>query len=200
MATLLMLSPADHGRAVSLEEFEASRGEDGYQYEIIHGKVYVSPKPNLPHDLYVKWFVRQLDRYVEVRPEVINFVSPNARVVVPGVRKASIPEPDLAAYHDVPADVPIEEMAWGGISPILVGEVLSTDDPDKDLVRNVALYERVPSIREYWIVDRLSTPFNFLVYRRRGKHWQKPIQWSAGAEFSTPLLPGFHLFLEPRIV
>ena len=39
---------------------------------------------------------------------------------------------------------------------MLVAEVLSGEDPDKDLVRNVELYFQVPSIKEYWLFDSRS--------------------------------------------
>ena len=46
-----------------------------------------------------------------------------------------------------------DQVSWEDVSPILVAEVLYASDPYKDLVRNVELYLRVPSIREYWILD-----------------------------------------------
>ncbi len=46
---------ADHGRAMSLKTFLAANWEEGFKYELIDGKVYVSPKANLPHDRINLW-------------------------------------------------------------------------------------------------------------------------------------------------
>ena len=82
---------------------------------------------------------------------------------------------------------------------MLVVEVLSPDNHDKDVVRTVALYELVSSIREYWVVDALSgmDQIAMRIYRRRGAKWQKPIVVTYREEYTTKLLPGFCLRLDP---
>ena len=47
-------------------------------------------------------------------------------------------------------------------------EIVSKDDPDKDYVRNVDLYQRVPTILEYWVFDNLTEDNGptLRVYRR----------------------------------
>jgi hypothetical protein len=37
-----------------------------------------------------------------------------------------------------------------------------------------------------------------LVYRRRGKSWQRVIELAFGDTYTTKLLPGFRLVLDPR--
>jgi hypothetical protein len=39
------LGPIDHSRPITYGEFLASAGEEGFRYELIDGKVYVSPTP-----------------------------------------------------------------------------------------------------------------------------------------------------------
>src|SRR5439155_1470268 len=77
---------------------------------------------------------------------------------------------------------------WQDYSPVLVVEIVSDDDPDKDYVRNVALYAEVPSIKEYWVLDPGPDPDrpSLRVYRRRGKGWQKPIDVPFGGTYQTP--------------
>jgi Uma2 family endonuclease len=200
MATVLKIGPGDHGRPMTLEEFTAGDYEEGYQYELIDGKLYVSPRPNLPQGFIETWIFRALDRYSDAHPDVLNYVHPNARVFVPGRPGVTNPEPDVAAYHDFPLDLPFREIRWQDASPVLVVEVLSLDDPDKDLVRNVALYLEVPSIREYWILDTRQNPARptMQVYRRRGRRWQRAIEVAPGERYTTRLLPGFELILTPR--
>jgi Uma2 family endonuclease len=91
-------------------------------------------------------------------------------------------------------------MDWRDVSPLLVAEVVSPDNAEKDLVRNVELYLAVPSIKEYWILDPRDDPDRptLRVYRRRGARWQKPIDLAFGDTYTTRLLPGFTLTVNPR--
>lgn len=200
MATkaILIFGPEDHGRPVTREEVDAAQWEPGYHYEIIRGEIYVSPVPNIPHDCIVKWLDKKLEKYAEKSSTVINYISTHPRVFVPEQDEMTVPEPDLAAYHDFPYHVPIEQRDWRAVSPILVIEVVSEDDPDKDLIRNVDLYQQVPSIREYWIIDPRgdSSQTSMFVHRRRGQRWLKPIEISFNATYTTNLLPGFRFKLD----
>jgi Uma2 family endonuclease len=197
----LYLTPADHGRPLSLEEFQTADDQEGYRYELIRGMLEVSPAPNLPHERLLDWLRDALKAYAKQHPEVINEVFGPARVFVPGIEEGvTAPEPNLAAYHDFPHDLPEEEGNWQDVDPVLVVEVLSADSANKDLARNVGLYLRVPSIREYWIVDPRQSyrrP-DLLVYRRRGQRWQNVIRVEAGGVYTTRLLPDFSLVLDRR--
>ncbi len=200
MKTALMLGPADHGRPITRDEFDAAMGQEGYCYELIEGKVYVSPLPNLPHDRICEWIEGLLHEYGRAHPEQLNYISGRARVIVPGEEDTTNPGPDIAGYRGFPRRMPLSEISWDDVSPILVGEVLSEDNPEKDLVRNVDLYLHVPSIREYWILDPREDPDRptLRVYRRRGTRWQRPIDVAPGETYTTPLLPGFALLLDPH--
>ena len=39
MATVLKIGPADHGRPMTLDEFQAGDYEEGYKYELIDGEL-----------------------------------------------------------------------------------------------------------------------------------------------------------------
>jgi Uma2 family endonuclease len=198
--TRLKLTPKDHGREIDPDEFESSTGEEGYKYEIINGRVYVSPVADLPQGDLEVWLFGKLWEYSQAHPEVINFLAPKSRIFIPGRAKATRPEPDISAYHDYPHDVPRRQRRWQDVSPFLVVEVISEEDPDKDLVRNVGLYLEVPSVKEYWVLDPRPDPDrpSLRVYRRRGRNWQKPIDVPYGATYQTPrVLPGFTLLIDP---
>jgi Uma2 family endonuclease len=194
------IGPEDRGRTFSLEEFCSSPFEEGYEYELIDGKLYVSPVPNAPQGLVERWIYRKLDRYSEAHPEVINFVYNKARVFIPDRPEVTNPEPDAAAYRNFPLDIPTGDVDWQNLSPVLVVEILSLSDPDKDPVRNVELYLQVPSIREYWIIDTRDDPDQptMQVYRRRGQRWRRVIEVGFGEMYTTRLLPDFELVLDPR--
>ena len=50
MSTLATrIGPADHGRAMTLEEFRDAEEEPGYRYELARGVLEVTEVPNDPH-------------------------------------------------------------------------------------------------------------------------------------------------------
>jgi Uma2 family endonuclease len=197
--TLLKLGPKHHGRALTLDEFWAADYQEGHQYELIDGKLYVSPVPNPPQNIVDQWIFTKILLYSREHPEVINYATNKGRVIVPGRPGATVPEPDLLAYRDFPLDQPFRTIRWQETHPILVGEVLSLDDPDKDLIRNVELYWQVPTIKEYWLFDtRQSADQPTLqVYRRSRFRWRM-IEVGYGEPYTTKLLPGFELLVDPR--
>src|SRR5262249_38386853 len=136
--------------------------------------------------------------YAETHPHVINLVTDKARVFVPDVRRTTSPEPDLAVYRDFP-HAALPHVHWRDVSPVLVVDVLGGEDAAKDLERNVELYLRVPRIREYWVVDIRAdaTRPTLLAHRRRADRWSvKAVPF--GTAYTTRLLPGLHLVLNPR--
>jgi Uma2 family endonuclease len=184
---------------MTYEEYLAGDYQEGYHYELIDGRLYVTPLPNLPESRVEVWLLYKLFRYRDEYPRVINYVHPKARVFVHARPDATTPEPDLAVYHNFPLELPLDAVRWEEVSPLLVVEVLSTGDPEKDTVRNVDLYWQVPSIKEYWIIDARRDPNRptMRVYRRGRKKWQIT-DVAAGETYTTKLLPGFQLVLDPR--
>jgi Uma2 family endonuclease len=177
--------PMDHGRAITDAQAENARWVEGFRYEIIDGRIYVSPMAELWHEDLASWIAGALRRYSRKHPEVINQIRSPARVFVPDALQTTVPEPDVAAYRDFPLHLQIGERHWQDISPLLVAEIVS-GDVAKDLTRNVVLYEQVPSIQEYWVVNYWTdVELFFRVFRRRGKSWGKPIDWKLGETYTT---------------
>lgn len=181
------------------EEYRAVRGLEGYRYELIDGRLSVFPPPNLSHSRVWKWAYGKLDAYSESRPDIINYVISGSAVFVEERPGDTAPEPDIAAYRGFPLDAELDGISWDSVSPILVVEILSPDNAHKDLERNVELYLAVPSISEYWIFDPRDGLANttMRVYRRRGQRWQRPIALGPGDTYTTKLLPGFSLVIDP---
>ena len=200
MRTKIYLTPADHGRPLSWEEFASADAEEGYRYEMIEGRVFVSPTPNMPHNSYEKWLETLLSAYALEHPEVLQYVTRPARVFLPDRAEGiTAPEPDVACYAEYASNPFASDADWRDYSPILVVEVISADTADKDLVRNRRLYLQVPSIQEYWILDPREgvEGLTMLVYRRRGRRWEACRTVAAGETYTTPMLPGFALVLDP---
>src|SRR5262249_60887866 len=82
MSPQLYLTPADQGMPLTLDELERAGGLEGYRYELIDGKLEVSPLPELPHDCLARWLIRKLGRYSERHPQVINDLPGPAPAIV----------------------------------------------------------------------------------------------------------------------
>ena len=142
LTTAVRFGPKSHGRFVTDEELEHAEYRPGYKYEVIFGRLYVSPAPNFEHDAVEKHIYNQIFLYSLDHAEVLGYVTDGARVFVKDVEVTTAPEPDLAVYADAFDD-------WRDAEPFIVGEVLRGIDIDKDLFRNVSLYWQVTSIKEY---------------------------------------------------
>jgi Uma2 family endonuclease len=195
----LKLGPTDHDRPLTLDDFESAEFEPGFKYEIIDGRLAVAPEANLTENVLEDWLYDKLKEYAKVCPAVINYVTNKARVFIPSRDADTCPEPDIAAYKHFPHDILLSELRWEDVSPILVAEVLVECDSAKDLVRNPGLYADVPSIQEYWVLDGRVDPDEPTLHhrRRRGKRWVVR-DYPYGSTFTTKLLPGFALLIDPR--
>src|SRR5262245_32590984 len=111
------IGPADHGRPMTLDEFLAGDYQEGNQYELIDGRLYVAPEADLPEGRVDHWLYTKLSQYSHEHPEIINFVYYKTRVFVPGRRRVTAPEPDLAAYRDFPLHLPFRRVRWQDVSP-----------------------------------------------------------------------------------
>jgi Uma2 family endonuclease len=182
---------------MALEEFLAGDFEEGYQYELIDGRLSVNPTPNAPERMVERWIALKLHSYSLDYAKVINCVYWKARPYIPGRRGVTNPGPDVTAYRDFPWPQDWRKLRWQDLSPILVAEVLSEDDPNKDLVRNKELYLQVPTIKEYWVLDARCDPNrpSMRVHRRHGRQW-RIVEVSPGETYTTRLLPGFGLVLD----
>jgi Putative restriction endonuclease len=137
-------------------------------------------------------------RLICTRPRILRLSTSllQGTAFVPGRPGETIPEPDKAAYHAFPLDLPLAEILWEDVSPPLVAVVLSR----KDLVRNVILYQHMPTICEHWILDTRINPEQpmMLVHRRGRGKWQRPRESGYGETYTTKLLPGSELLVDPR--
>jgi hypothetical protein len=67
----LHLGPNDHGLELTYEQFLEADYEEGHRYEIIDGRLYVSPVPNFSDDWYERFITKQLEAWADLHPEVI---------------------------------------------------------------------------------------------------------------------------------
>ena len=201
MQTRLYLTHEDHGRELSWDEFIGADFEEGYRYEMIEGRIEVSPAANMPHDTFGMWLLGCLSAYSLQNPNILQYLSTHARIFLPnGEERISVPEPDIACYAESAPDLYVIDIDWRDYSPIVVVEVISPDTADKDLIRNRRLYLQVPGIQEYWILDPREgvEGLTMFVYRRRGRRWAARLTVGPGETYTTEMLPGFSLVLNPH--
>lgn len=182
------LGPADVGTPLTHEEYEAADYAPGFDYELVAGRLYVTPAPNAPHMLIVEFLSDHLKDYARARRDVLQLVTTHARVITRALGGTTDVEPDISAFRRLPDPVVAN---WRDMHPLLVAEVISESDPRKDLVRNREVYWLVPSIQEYWIVDPRDDPARptLLALARGGDTWtERPTP--AGGAYRTDLLPG----------
>lgn len=191
---VLHLGPRDEGRVLTHEAFCGAEWEPGYRYELVAGRLAVTPAPNLPNAHVEVWFSDVLKEYARRRPDVLARVMPISRVLTRRLGADTDVQPDVAAYRTFPADM--RSARWEETSPTLVVEVISEGHESKDLVRNRELYGLVPSIEEYWIVDPLVEPAPSMLVLARGPDggWlERPV--APGGTYRTDLLPGLEVDL-----
>ena len=200
MATVVKIGPADHGRPMSREEFQAGdvRGRIPLRAD---RREALRVAPTLPYgDVRGGPDFREADPVPARRPDVLNYVPSKARVFVPGRLAATTPEPDQAAYRDFPVRAPVRTIRWQDVSPFSWSKSCTETTPTRIWVRNVALYFQVPSINEYWVMDVRDDPDrpNVLLHRRHGNRLRRHRPVDFGETYTTRLLPDFELILDPR--
>ena len=124
------IGPRDHGKPMTLAAFDASDFQEGYKYELIDGRVDVTYLPELPEDWIENWLYPKLYTYAVKHPNIINYLTRKARVFIPGRKRVTVPEPDLAAYRSFPTHLAVSELRWRRVSPILVAGTVLKYHPD----------------------------------------------------------------------
>ena len=148
--------------------------------EFTDGHVQELPMPTFTHQAVLAFLYRLFHAYLEPRGGVVMFSALRMRI-----REGKFREPDLLLLRDR-SDPRCRDRYWLGAD--LVVEVVSPDDPDRDVVEKRADYAgaRIP---EYWIVDPRDETITVLAlegdaYVEHGVH-------AAGATAASRLLDGF---------
>src|SRR5262245_58666137 len=141
--TPVELGPEHDGIEMSIYEFDAAGGRDGYDYELINGVLHVAPAPDHAYQ----------DLALSTRDPLRGATRPGGRPVFAQVKidprvmvssapgRATNPQPDVAAYLIYPPRPVPPRMQ---VDPALVVEVVTPDSREKDYVRNVRLYQSLP--------------------------------------------------------
>ncbi len=185
---MLSIGPSDHGRKMSLKDFEFVETQEGYHYELARGYIIVSETAIFSHTMVLVAVRDQLAGYQLGHPGSI------FATLGPGDCKLLIPEweserhPDLSVYLTKPKGRKDDKL-WRRWIPELAIEVVSERSTDRDYIEKREEYRDL-GIKEYWIVDARREQ---VVVLRRGR--SKWIEKRVGPDcvITTKLLPGFAL-------
>lgn len=150
--TAVRITPADHGRPMSLEEFDRAEGAEGQRYELARGVITVVDVPGPRHLAQVNMARRQLAGYDLAHPGEIHAMAAGGECKVPVAGLESERHPGLAVYKN-PA--PAERDVWSVWVPELVVEVISPGSEERDYVEKREEYLRF-GVQEYWIIAHRS--------------------------------------------
>src|SRR5438034_11604766 len=98
------IGPKDHGRRMSLADYEHAEVQEGYRYELGRGVIIVSDVPGLRHALQLNAVRRQLTAHDLAHPGCIHaiFGGAECKLLVPPWESER--HPDLSIYLTPPPD------------------------------------------------------------------------------------------------
>jgi Uma2 family endonuclease len=131
---------------------------DGKRHEILGGRHFVNPAPDLYHQTVAARLLYELMRRIEKRGRGRVLTAPIDVHIEPG----SIVQPDLVVVATRHASILGPEKLRG--APDLLVEILSPSTQQHDRERKRALYERA-GVREFWLVDPKARTIAQLVLR-----------------------------------
>ena len=148
--------------------------------EFTDGRIEELPMPTFTHQAVLAFLYRMFHDYLRPRGGVAMFSGLRMRI-----REGKFREPDLLILLDR-SDPRCQDRYWLGAD--LVAEVVSPDDPDRDLVEKRADYAEA-GIPEYWIADPRDETITVLALE--GEGYVEHGAYARGGRAMSRLLDGF---------
>jgi Uma2 family endonuclease len=187
--TLIQVGPADHGRRMSLDDFEHAEAADGRRYELGRGVITVVDVPDPKHEFQLDALRGQLYDYRSSHPGVIRLMADGSGCKLLLSREQSERHPDLAIYQ---TERPAGKDFWMHWVPSIVVEIVSASSAYRDYEEKPEEYLRF-GVGEYWIFDaEKGDEGELLVLNRAGGLWTPRIV-RPPERYQTSRLPGFEL-------
>jgi Uma2 family endonuclease len=190
LLTKTIVGHSDHGRRMTLDEFDTAEGVEGRRYELSRGEVVVTDVPNPPHEEIVDTLRQQFSAYRAARAEVIQRILSGSECKILIEPTQSERHPDLAVYKTPPPAR--DSSVWSVWVPELVVEVVSPESAERDHGEKAEDY-LLFGVREYWVVDHSRQTVT--VNRRSRGRWQTQ-ELRRGERYTTHVLPGFELVVD----
>jgi len=189
--TITKIGPADHGRRMSLEEFDEAEGQEGYLYELSRGIVTVTDVPRKRHLLLVSASRDQLQSYKAANPGLIQIIASGSECKLLVDDLDSERHPDVAVYLTPPPEHE-DRNFWRRWVPEIVIEVVSPSSRRRDYHEKPEEYLRFGA-KEYWIVD--ADKRTMIVMRRSRGRWVESTVRPPSI-YRTKLLTGLEFSIE----
>jgi Uma2 family endonuclease len=180
----IKVGPKDHGRRMSLVEFDHAEVQEGYRYELGRGVIVVSDVPKKRHLLQLESIRDQFSSYKLAHPGRIQVIAAGSDCKIMVAAYESERHPDLAVYMTPPPEE--DEDFWYIWIPEIVIEVVSLGSKLRDYKEKREEYLAF-GVREYWIFDAAKR--EMLVLKRVGGRWRER-SVRPPEIYRTRLLPG----------
>jgi Uma2 family endonuclease len=180
----VVVGPQDHGRRMSLKDFDHAEVVPGYLYELGRGIIIVSDVPGMRHLAQVHETRRQLYVYSAAHPDRIHTIAAGSdcKLLLPQVESER--HPDITVYKKPPPRS--NRDLWVTWIPALVIEVVSRSSERRDYEDKREEY-LLFGAAEYWILD--ADRREMLVLRRVRGDWTERVV-RPPAVYRTRVLPG----------
>ncbi len=155
-------------------------------FEIINGKAFMSPAPELFHQRWARKIFVAIERHVESRKLGEVFFAPVDVVL----DEKNVVQPDLVFVSTANAGL-LERRGIMG-APDLVVEVISPTSLRRDRYDKRELYARF-SVREFWLADVANRSIEILALKPGG--FQLMSCATTEGKIRSEVLPGFELDL-----
>src|SRR5258706_7047093 len=127
--TAIIVGPQDHGRRMSLADFDHAEVVGGYLYELSRGVITVSDVPGKKHLKQVCEINQQLYVYKAAHPEVIRTIGGGSDCKILAEGFESERHPDIFVYKTDPPD---SDDVWSIWVPEIAIEVVSPSSEKRD--------------------------------------------------------------------
>jgi Uma2 family endonuclease len=172
------VAPRYHGRPVTREEY-LDLADDGFQYNMEQGVLYVAPSHDPEHGKLQLDFGSELREFL--RKHSLGQVMVEVDALLPD--GGDVVRPDISFVRSERARILLKHIHG---APDLICEVLSDSTRARDLGEKADRYLK-SGVREYWIVD--SSDRSIQLWINRGESWEK----RAESVLQSELLPGFSI-------
>jgi Uma2 family endonuclease len=186
VTTPLRIGPVDHGRTMSLDEFEEAEFEEGYRYELARGVLEVSEVPDERRGVIVWALLRLIADYDRAHPRVIHRAGGGSEY------RFRLPVMQSGRHPDVGVTLRNTPRDWRGFRRASMAfEVVSkgAEARERDYVTKRAEYLAY-GLLEYWIVDPQEKTVTVLI--RDGDAWREQV-YKDDQQALSLVLPGFAL-------
>ena len=161
--------------------------DDGRQYEILDGELFVSPAPVPRHQGVSRNLLIILGTFIKDRKLGTIFDAPIDLILAP----TTIAQPDLVFIRAGRESILTERAIEG--PPDLVVEIISPSTDRKDRTTKAALYAR-HGIAHYWIVEPKERAVE--IYELEGAAYRRVTAETGPAIVTSPLFPGLEIHLD----